>query len=81
MGLLQGARARLVLELRLFFTALQFFTRLPVPAWVGYQPEWMHQSARYYPLVGAVVGALASVVLLAASLWWPPLVAVMLSMV
>lgn len=81
MGRLQGVGARCVLELRLFFTALQFFTRLPVPAWVGYQPEWMHQSARYYPLVGAVVGTLASAVLLAASLWWPPLVAVMLSMV
>ena len=28
-------------ELRLFFTALQFFTRVPVPAWVGFEPAWL----------------------------------------
>ena len=27
----------MVQQLRLFFTALQFFTRLPIPAWVGFE--------------------------------------------
>ncbi|MBC7991761.1 MAG: adenosylcobinamide-GDP ribazoletransferase [Rhizobacter sp.] len=67
-------------ELRLFFIALQFFTRLPVPRWVGYQPEWLHQSARHFPAVGALVGGVGAAVLWAA--WWlfPMPVAVMLSM-
>ena len=43
-------------QVRLFFIALQFFTRIPIPRWTGFQPEWLHQSARYFPLVGAVVG-------------------------
>ena len=25
-------------QLRLFFIALQFFTRLPIPRWVGFEP-------------------------------------------
>ncbi len=68
-------------ELRLFLIALQFFTRVPVPAWVGFQPEWLNQSARYFPLVGACVGAVGAGVLWAASAVWPPAVAVGLSMV
>ncbi len=68
-------------ELRLFLIALQFFTRVPVPAWVGFQPEWLNQSARYFPLVGACVGAAGAGVLWAASAVWPPAVAVGLSMV
>ena len=68
-------------ELRLFLIALQFFTRVPVPAWVGFQPEWLNQSARYFPLVGACVGAAGASVLWAASLVFPPVVAVGLSMV
>jgi len=45
-------------QLRLFFIALQFFTRLPIPRWVGFEPAWLQQAARYFPWVGAVVGAL-----------------------
>lgn len=50
-------------ELRLFLTAVQFFTRLPVPAWVGHSAQQLEQAARYLPLAGAVVGALAAAVL------------------
>lgn len=40
--------ARLLLEARLFFTALQFLTRLPVPRWVGFEPAWLQQSVRHF---------------------------------
>ncbi|RJF98093.1 adenosylcobinamide-GDP ribazoletransferase [Noviherbaspirillum saxi] len=66
-------------QLRLFFTALQFFTRLPIPRWVGFEPEWLHHASRYFPAVGIVVGAVTASVYALASLWLPPLVAVMLS--
>ncbi len=67
-------------ELRLFFTALQFFTRVPVPAWVGWSPAQLNASARWFPLVGVVVGAVAGGVYEAALWLWPTSVAVLLSM-
>jgi adenosylcobinamide-GDP ribazoletransferase len=67
-------------ELRLALLALQFLTRVPVPAWVGYRDEWLHQCARHFPLVGLFVGAMAALVLHAALAWWPATIAVLLSM-
>lgn len=67
-------------ELRYFFTALGYFTRVPVPRWVGYEPHYLNAAARYFPLVGAMVGALGALVYLAALRLFPPGVAVLLSM-
>lgn len=50
-------------ELRLFLTAVQFFTRIPVPEWVGHSAQQLNQAARYFPLVGVLVGALSAAVL------------------
>jgi adenosylcobinamide-GDP ribazoletransferase len=66
-------------QLRLFFTALQFFTRLPIPAWVGFDAAWLNQAARYFPLVGVVVAALAALVYALAARVLPAPVAVLLS--
>ena len=68
-------------ELRLFFIALQFLTRVPVPAWVGWRDDWMNHSARHFPLVGALVGGVGAAVFWAAAHLWPASVAVLLSMV
>ncbi len=72
--------SRVALELRLFFVALQFLTRVPTPRWVGFEPDWLNRSARYFSLVGSVVGGVAVLVLWAASLMFPPVIAVLLSM-
>ena len=53
-------------QLRLFFIALQFFTRCPIPRWVGFEPAWLQQCARYFPAVGLLVGAFSASVLWAA---------------
>ena len=66
-------------QLRLFFTALQFFTRLPIPRWVGFEAHWLNHASRYFPLVGLVVGAIAAAVYAAAAWLFPAPVAVMLS--
>lgn len=66
-------------EVRLFFIALQFLTRLPTPGWVGYREDWLLASARYFPLGGAVVGVWAAAVLWAALKWFPAPVSVGLS--
>jgi adenosylcobinamide-GDP ribazoletransferase len=68
-------------ELRLALLALQFLTRVPVPAWVGYRDEWLHQCARHFPLIGLCVGAVAALVWVGASALWPGPLAVLLSIV
>lgn len=67
-------------ELEYFLGAVRFFTRLPVPGWVGHSAEALAHSARYLPAVGLLVGGLAALVFVAASQLWPPAVAVLLAM-
>lgn len=67
-------------ELEYFFGAIRFFTRLPVPCWVGHSAEALNQSARYFPAVGLLVGGIGALVFLGAALLWPQPVAVLLSM-
>jgi len=66
-------------QLRIFFTAVQFFTRLPIPQWVGYEPDWVRASARYFPLIGIIVGGATAVVLLLTARVLPLPLAVLLS--
>jgi adenosylcobinamide-GDP ribazoletransferase len=68
-------------QLRLFFIALQFFTRIPIPRWVGFDAAWLHQASRYFPAVGWVVALVTATVYALASLLWPPAIAVILSTV
>ena len=66
-------------QVRLFFIALQFFTRLPIPSWVGFEASWLQHASRYFPLVGCVVAAIAAAVYFAAALLLPAPVAAVLS--
>jgi len=66
-------------QIRLFFIALQFFTRLPIPAWVGFEASWLQHASRYFPLIGCVVAAIAAAVYWAAALVLPAPVAAVLS--
>ncbi len=67
-------------ELRLILAAVQFFTRLPVPAQVGHGAEQLAQAARHLPLVGLLVGAIAAAVLWLSAQLLPLPLAVLLSM-
>lgn len=49
-------------ELELFLAAVGFFTRLPVPLKAGFQESDLNHAARYFPLVGVLVGAVAALV-------------------
>jgi len=67
-------------QLRLLLVATQFLTRLPTPRPREFDPSWLSQSTRYFPLVGVLVG-LANVLI-----WWiasrrfPPSVSIGLMM-
>lgn len=68
-------------ELRLFFTALAFFTRVPCTRWAGNTEDDLNHAARYFPLVGIVVGLVAAGVFWVAAIVLPQDVAVIASMV
>lgn len=67
-------------ELEYFFAALRFFTRLPVPAWVGHGQDQLNHAARYFPLIGILVGIIGAGVTELAALALPIGVAVLLGM-
>ena len=67
-------------ELEYFFEAVRFFTRLPVPAWVGHSSEALQRSSRYFPAVGLIVGGVAALVFVATSFFWPTTLAVLAAM-
>ncbi len=65
-------------ELRLFLTAVQFFTRVPVPAWVGHSAAQLDGSSRYFPAVGLCIGLYAAAAYaVAAALWNSPVAALL----
>ena len=70
---------RLRYETRLALVAIQFLTRIPVPALNNYDPQWLHQSSRYFPAVGLLIGILCAGVFWLASLLFTPLVAAVIS--
>ncbi|CAN7215155.1 adenosylcobinamide-GDP ribazoletransferase [Phenylobacterium sp. LjRoot164] len=57
-------------QLRLFLCAVQFLTRVPTPALAGFEPDWISRSARYFPLVGLLVGGVSAAVFWGASQLW-----------
>ncbi|MFZ2629816.1 MAG: adenosylcobinamide-GDP ribazoletransferase [Rugosibacter sp.] len=67
-------------ELLRFFAALRFFTRLPVPAWVGHSQDQLDHAARYFPLIGVLVGAITALVTAAAASVLPVSLAIVLGM-
>jgi adenosylcobinamide-GDP ribazoletransferase len=68
-------------ELGRFLATVQYFTRLPVPGFVGHDPARLEDTARYFPLVGILVGAIGAAVLVAATRLWTPPIAVALSLI
>lgn len=71
----------IIRELGLFFIALGFFTRIPMPAWVHLDSEKLNQSSRYFGLIGVLVGGISAIVYLLGSALFPSGVAIVLAMV
>lgn len=63
-----------------FLLALGFFTRIPVPAMPDFQERDLNQSAKYFPLVGLLVGVFGALAYLATSTVLPHSLAVLISM-
>ncbi len=67
-------------ELVYFFGAIRFFTRLPVPRWVGHSSVALERSTRYFPAVGLIVGGLGALVFVLTTGFWPKALALLASM-
>ncbi|RDU96595.1 adenosylcobinamide-GDP ribazoletransferase [Trinickia dinghuensis] len=67
-------------ELRCLVAALGYFTRVPIPPAIALDRNDLAGAARYFPVVGALVGAAGALVYLIARCVFPPPVAVLLSM-
>lgn len=67
-------------ELRIFFTALMFYTRIPCPDWVGYSPELLNKSTRYFPLIGWIVGGISFLTFFSSSFLFSNNISVLLSL-
>jgi len=74
-------RARLADEWAVFLLALQFLTRLPLPADVGWTPERMAATPRWHPGVGILIGLICATVFGVAAQVFPPAIAAILSTV
>ena len=46
-------------EIKIFFTALMFYTRIPCPKNIDHSPEYINKATRYFPLIGWIVGAIS----------------------
>lgn len=57
-------------QLQLLLCAVQFLTWLPTPRLKGFEPDWVSRSARYFPLVGLLIGGACALVFWAASQVW-----------
>ncbi len=48
-------------EVKIFFTAVMFYTRIPCPSWVDHSPDYINKSVRYFPVIGWMIGIISGV--------------------
>jgi adenosylcobinamide-GDP ribazoletransferase len=68
-------------EIKVFFTALMFFTRIPCPKWVDHSEEYLNKSSKYFPIVGIIVGSISALVYWLCQLILPLEIALIFSMI
>ena len=51
-------------EVRIFFTAMMFLTRLPVPRFTDHSPDYLERSVKYFPLIGWMVAGISGLTFL-----------------
>ncbi|MDZ4212864.1 MAG: adenosylcobinamide-GDP ribazoletransferase, partial [Methylotenera sp.] len=67
-------------EWRRWLLALGFFTRIPVPDYPDFKDAELNHAAKYFPLVGVLVGLVGALIFYLTSLALPQSIAVLLSM-
>lgn len=68
-------------EIRIFFTALMFYTRIPCPKNIDHSPEYINKATRYFPLIGWIVGGISLLLFWLGSLLFDTNIAVIFSLI
>ena len=68
-------------EIRIFFTAIMFLTRIQVPKFVDHDPSYISRSRKYFPLVGWIVGGMSVFVFLVINKYFSLNLAILASMI
>ena len=71
---------RVKVELALFWLALGFFSRIPVPANLDFSAKKLNQSCRYFPVVGWLIGGCCSAVYYFTQLYFSVDIAILFAM-
>jgi len=67
-------------ELRIFLTALMFYTRIPSPYKFKYDEKYMRKSTRYFPVMGWIVGGVSALVFIGSNSLFSVEISTILSM-
>src|SRR5690348_17261176 len=67
-------------ELQIFFTAVMYYTRIPVPPSTTHEPEFLSLATRYVPVIGWIVGGVYSAVIVVAMMVFPVWVSILLGL-
>ncbi|PWU04438.1 MAG: adenosylcobinamide-GDP ribazoletransferase [Bacteroidetes bacterium] len=68
-------------EIRIFFTAIMFLTRIHVPKFVDHDPSYISKSRKYFPLIGWIVGTFSVFVFLVINKYFSLNLAILASMI
>lgn len=68
-------------EIKIFLTALMFYTRIPVGSISGWNESMLNRSTRYFPVIGIIVGCAGALSFWLAAMYLPVSIAIILSMV
>lgn len=67
-------------EIKIFFTAMMFYTRIPCPSWVDHSEEYLNKATRYFPLIGWIAGGLSALILYGLHFVFPASVCVVVAL-
>ncbi len=68
-------------ELKILFTTIMFYTRIPVPKGVGFSDENLNRATRYFPLIGILVGGFGAITFMLAHTILSTTIAILISMI
>lgn len=73
-------KEKIMVQLNLFYLALSFFTRLPVPQKMYYSEALLNKANRYFSLVGLVTGLFLGLSYISFSNFFPTNISILLTM-
>lgn len=68
-------------EVRIFFTALMFYTRIPCPNFIDHKEEYLNKATRYFPFIGFIVATLSFAAFAAARYFFSSELSILISMI